>query len=219
MTACHFNIFIVFTVYLSFNFHPSHGFKVIQPQFQTINPDGSAVITCEHTVNVSSVEDARLNSISQADTSKRSLLCQKGKKECKNIAMHPENPNKWLFILLNLGPENMTMSYECEFTVRKGHLDYTMKGIPTRLRSGQKETEKDCISPPPPPPPPPSQHYQLIWTLTGLLALIFLYSCAISFVYVRLRMTNNKREPENCTYVEMRKAPLPTDLSFNSFCG
>ncbi len=42
----------------------SSGFEVIQPQNRTVNPDGSVTISCEHTENVSSVEDVRLNVMS-----------------------------------------------------------------------------------------------------------------------------------------------------------
>ncbi|KAF3843531.1 hypothetical protein F7725_002380, partial [Dissostichus mawsoni] len=105
MTACSF--FVIFTIYLTFIFHPSHGFEVIQPQNLTVNP--STTISCEHTANVKSVKDVRLNSISQY------------------------NPNKWLFILLNIEPEAMKMKYECEFTVEERGLDKTKSGDVTIL--------------------------------------------------------------------------------------
>ncbi|XP_022596766.1 uncharacterized protein LOC111218645 [Seriola dumerili] len=222
MTAYSFNIFIILTVYSSFSFHPSQGFKVIQPQYQTINPDGSASISCEHKANVSSVKDVRLNRVSLRGGSERSMLCQKGKTGCKNTVMYQENPNKFIFILLNIGPEATKVAYECEFTVKTGPLDNTKRGTPTQLWAGQNKTE-DCVppSPPPPAPPPPSPlvGYQLIWILIGLLALIILYSSVITYVYIRFRMTSNNKEPDNCTYVEMRKAPLKADSPLGIYCG
>ncbi|XP_071339078.1 uncharacterized protein [Trachinotus anak] len=217
MTACSFNFFILLTVYLSLIFHPSHGFMVIQPQYQTVNPDGSASISCEHTANVSSVADVRLTSIS-LNPSERSVLCQKGKKDCKNITMYRENPNKYLFILLNIGPEAMNMTYECEFTVTKGRLDYTNNGRPTTLRAGlstgQNKTE-DWV----PRLPQPPHCYELIWIPIGLLVLIFLYSCVITSVYIKLRVTKTNSELENSTYVEMRKAPLTVNPPVGIYCG
>lgn len=207
MTACIFNTFLIFTTYLNFIFHTSHGFEVIQPKSRTINPDGSVSISCEHTANVSSVEDVRLNAI--PITGNPSLLCQKKQKDCKNITMHEENPKKWLFIILNIGPEAMNMKYECEFTVKKDDIDFTKTGAPTVLQRGQKEAPGI----PHPTHPPPSQSQQLRWILIGLLALTLLYSCVITSFYIRLRVcltatfTCSSRDPENSTYVEMRKAP------------
>ncbi|KAK9537259.1 hypothetical protein VZT92_004892 [Zoarces viviparus] len=212
MTSCSFNIFIVFTIYLSFIFHRSNGFEVIQPENRTVNPDGLASISCEHTAKVNSVEDVRLNVISLTDKPKP--LCQKGVKDCRNIIMHQENPHKWLFIMLNIGPEAMTKKYECQFTVRTDDLDHTAKGTPTKLLAGQKEAA--CIlqpSPPPCPPcPQPPQPPQLFWIVIGLLALMFLYSCVITSFFIRLRCSN--REARNSTYVEMRKAPPPRNPPF-----
>ncbi|XP_031729310.1 uncharacterized protein LOC116397734 [Anarrhichthys ocellatus] len=208
MTSCSF-IFIIFTIYLSCIFHRSHGFEVIQPENRTVNPDGSASISCEHTANVNSVEDVRLNVISLTD--KPRLLCQKGKKYCKNISMHEENPHKWLFIMLNIGPEAMTKKYECGFTVRTDDLDHTETGTPTKLLPGQKEAA--CIRQPSPPPCPQfPQPPQLFWIVIGLLALMFLYSCVITSFFIRLRCSN--REARNSTYVEMRKAPQPRNPPF-----
>ncbi|GAA6219140.1 uncharacterized protein LOC120801149 isoform X2 [Lates japonicus] len=229
MTACSLNIFIIFTIYRSLISYSSHGFEVIQPLTQTVNLDGSASIRCEHNAKVSPV-DVRLNSISPTDPSKRSPLCQKGKTDCKNITMYQEIPNKWLFTILNIGPEAMNILYECEFTVIDKNIDHTKRGKPTRLLKGEKEPKEACkpspppspSSPPPalfPPPPLPSpQHYPLHWTLIGLLALTFIYSSVITFIYIRLKMTNN-RDLDNGTYVEMRKAPLPRNAPFDIYCG
>ncbi|XP_068590246.1 uncharacterized protein si:ch211-67e16.3 isoform X2 [Cebidichthys violaceus] len=134
------------------------------------------------------------------------MLCQKGKKNCKNIAMYEENPKKWLFIMLNVGPEAMTKKYQCEFTVTTYNLDSTGRGTPTELLPGQKEAAcflQTSPSPCPQFPQPP----QLFWIVIGLLALMFLYSCVITSFYIRLRCSN--REARNSTYVEMRKAPRP----------
>ncbi|XP_029315356.1 uncharacterized protein LOC115026617 [Cottoperca gobio] len=216
MTACSFNIYIIFTTYLSFIFYPSHGFEVIQPQKRTVNADLSASISCEHTADVNSVEDVRLNS--KSSTNKYRLLCQKGKTDCKNIIMHQENPKKWLFILLNIGPEAMNMTYECEFTVIKDDLDLTKTGKPTVLLPGQKEVACAPLPPPPaPPPPPPPPPHQLRWILIGVLALMFLYSCVITSIYIILKCSNT--DPENSTYVEMRKAPRLRNQPSDIYCG
>lgn len=47
---------------LFWGFHSS-GFKVIQPQNKTVNPDQTVSITCEHTADDNSVLDVRLNNI------------------------------------------------------------------------------------------------------------------------------------------------------------
>ncbi|XP_044073804.1 junction-mediating and -regulatory protein-like isoform X2 [Siniperca chuatsi] len=180
MTACSFNIFIIFTIYLSFIFHPSHGFEVIQPRNRTVNPDGSVSISCEHTANTNSVIDVRLYGIYR-------------------------------------GSEAMNSTYQCEFTVKKDDLDSTKSGNPTILLPGQKEVV--CVRPPPPPnpPPPPPPPPPPLWILIGLLALMFLYSCVITFFYIRLRYNN--KDPENSTYVEMRNVPRPRNRPFNINCG
>ncbi|KAF1382932.1 hypothetical protein PFLUV_G00148960 [Perca fluviatilis] len=199
MTACSFNI-INFTIYLGFILQSSHGFEVIQPQSRTVNPDESASVTCEHNADVQTVEDVGLYAIPLTDISARQLLCRKGKKDCKNITMLEENPKKWLFVILNIGPQEMNKKYVCEFTVKINDLDKTKRGTPTILLPGRKEVP--CV----PHPTPPASH-QLRWIMIGLLALIFLYSCVITSFYISLRCCT--REPENCTYVEMRKAPQP----------
>ncbi|KAK1902622.1 Sulfotransferase 2B1 [Dissostichus eleginoides] len=121
--------------------------------------------------------------------------------------MHRKGTKKWLFILFNIGPEAMKMKYECEFTVEEGVLDNTESGKVTTLLSGQKEVT--CA--PPPPSSPPS--HSLSWILIGLLALMFLYSCLITAFYIRLTvpvsLTCSATDPENSTYIEMRKAPRP----------
>ncbi|XP_074513645.1 uncharacterized protein LOC141781743 [Sebastes fasciatus] len=207
MTAYSFNIFIIFVIHLSFIFHQSHGghFEVIQPQSRTVNQDGLASISCEHTADVkNSVKDVRLNGINRPDETR--LLCQMGKKDCKNIIMHQESLQKWLFIILSIGPEAMNMTYQCEFTVKIGTMDHDVKGKPTILLPGQKET----ICAPQPPPP------QLMWILIGLLALMLLYSCVITFFYITLRCRN--KDPENSIYVEMRKAPPSRNPHLDTYC-
>ncbi|XP_042282672.1 uncharacterized protein LOC121907275 [Thunnus maccoyii] len=211
MTSCTINILIVFTIYLGFVLFPSNGFKVIQPQSQTVNPDGSALISCEHNANGSTVVDVRLNNVSLTGST-QSVLCQKGqKKYCKNIVMYPENHNKYLFIILNIEEEAMNILYECEITVEKEDLDFTERGTPTRLLPGQRETKYV------PHPPPPAQSHLLWWMLIGLLALMFLYSCVITSFYIKLRISSN--DPENSTYVEMRKGPVPRNRDYDIYCG
>ncbi|KAM7406961.1 hypothetical protein PAMA_002932 [Pampus argenteus] len=208
-----FNILIIFTIYLGFILFLSHGFEVIQPQNRTINPDKSALVSCEHTAQVSSVEDVRLYSISQAGT--RSMLCQKGMKDCKNIAMYPVNANKYIFIILDVGKEAMNMLYECEFTVKKDDLDYTNNGSPTRLLSGQKESKG--VYPYGPRIPPPAQPHLFRWILTCLLAVMIIYSCVITLFYCRLRRSS--RDPENSLYVVMRNGPLTRNPDHGIYSG
>lgn len=212
MTFHLYNIFIIFTIHLTLIFYTNHGFEVMQPQQQTVNPDRSASISCEHTANVSSVEDVRLNSISL--TGKSSTLCQKGMDDCKNIIMHQENPTKYIFIILNIRPEAMNLTYECEVTMKEKDLDYTEKGTPTRLLQGQQETVEQCSTPP---SLPPACHHLLRWILIGLLALMFLYSCVITSFCIRLTRSNS--DGENSTYVEMRQAPLPRNRPSDIYCG
>ncbi|XP_040912323.1 uncharacterized protein LOC121193954 isoform X2 [Toxotes jaculatrix] len=205
MTAGSVNIFIliIFTVYLSFIFHTSYGFEVIQPELQTMNQDGSAFISCEHTANVSSVEDVRLYTISP-----KTLLCQKGMDRCENVVMYSESPERYLFIMLNISSEAMDMAYQCEFTLKEDRLLSTKTGKPTRLQKSQKETGQDCTSLSPPPPfSPVPEGLNLFIILTGLLAVMILYSCVITCAYIRRRMNDDSKDPENSTYVEMRKAP------------
>lgn len=76
----------------------------------------------------------------RTDKPTRKLLYQKGMKDCKDIIMHLENPNRCLFIILNIGPEAMAMKYECEFTVKVNDLEYTAKGTPTTLLPGIFDT-------------------------------------------------------------------------------
>lgn len=76
----------------------------------------------------------------RTDKPTRKLLYQKGMKDCKDIIMHLENPNRCLFIILNVGPEAMAMKYECEFTVKVNDLEYTAKGTPTTLLPGMFDT-------------------------------------------------------------------------------
>lgn len=76
----------------------------------------------------------------RTDSLDKHLLCRKGKKDCKNITMLEENPNKWLFVILNIGPQAMNMKYECEFTVQINDLDFTEKGTPTILLPGMFKT-------------------------------------------------------------------------------
>ncbi|XP_019961047.2 uncharacterized protein [Paralichthys olivaceus] len=200
------NIFIIFisSVYLSCQ--QNTDFKVTQNQM--VNPDGSAFISCEHNANSSSIMDVRLNSVLQR---KRTPLCKKGMQHCSDIIMFLHSPNKCLFIIVKIGPEATNVQYECEFTVEINNLHSTRRGIPTRLvpstSEGQKETPLPPPSPSPSPPPPPLKHFDLSWILIGLLALVFLYSCVITCVLVRLRM-NTGFDPEDCTYVEMRNGPL-----------
>uniref|UniRef100_UPI0037E82B91 uncharacterized protein isoform X2 n=1 Tax=Semicossyphus pulcher TaxID=241346 RepID=UPI0037E82B91 len=188
MTACSFSI--SFTICLSFIFHPSQGFQVFQPQYQTVNPDGAAFISCEHDANVSSIEAVRLNGLSPKSTTK--VLCKEN--DCKGIIMHKESPNRCLFIILNIKPEAMNMTYQCEFIVKIDGLFVTETGRPTTILPGPEETVGEPQ--PQPQPPPRSQSYQLRWTdlsaiLIGLLALTVVYSCVITSFHIRQRQKSS----------------------------
>ncbi|XP_059198342.1 uncharacterized protein LOC131978650 [Centropristis striata] len=220
MMAGSFNIFIISTVCLSFIVPASHGFQVIQPPTRTVNPDGSATISCELAGDVSSLQDVRLNSLISPTDNPR-LLCQKGKRFCPNVTMYEESPNKWIFVLLHIGPEALNMKYQCEFSVTQHDLDEKKTGTTlTTLLPGEKGAV--CILPTPPPPPappaPPAPESQLLrWIPIALLALTLLYSCIITFFYMRLRCSAT--DPENSTYVEMRKAPRPRVPPQDIYCG
>ncbi|XP_029980032.1 uncharacterized protein LOC115411902 [Sphaeramia orbicularis] len=185
--------------------YSSFDFKVYQPQSVAVNPDGSAIITCEHDANVSSIQDVQLFAIPPSDKSKKIPVCQKGQKDCKNIIMHLENSNKCFFIMLNVGAEAMNMEYECKFVVIHGDIDFTRKGNRTRLRPCT-ETVSHYEHTLPQSPTCPQSNLLITWILAGLLALTFMYSCVISAVCIIQR--RKTAEPEHATYVEMRKAPL-----------
>ncbi|XP_068185957.1 uncharacterized protein [Antennarius striatus] len=211
MTASFVCVFIL--NYLSFIFRPAYGFEVIQPRNRMVNSDRSASISCEHTANGASVKDVQLIGMPLTGNSGRTLLCQKGMNRCENIIMHQENPKKFLFIILNVDLEAKNMKYECEFTVQINDLDYTETGTPTLLLLGQTDTV--CGHSPAPPPPP--QSLDITWIMIGLLALMFLYCCAITYFYVTLKLRS--RTPEDSTYVVMRKAPLSRNSSVDIYCG
>ncbi|XP_023147451.2 uncharacterized protein LOC111582831 [Amphiprion ocellaris] len=220
MTLCSLSIFIIVTVYLGIIFNPSHGFNVTQPVNRTVNPDQSALISCEHDQQADVVvEDVRL--YSKLPMGKSSILCQKEKKDCKNIVMYRESDKKFTFILLNIGPEEMKMAYECEMTLKTGDIDDTEKGTPTRLLPGQKEAEERCrpSSNPPLTHQPQPQSDQVRWILIGLLTLTLLYSCVITSFYIRLMKSDDREECENSTYVEMRTAPRQRNADFSAYSG
>lgn len=58
-------------------------------------------------------------------------------KDCDGVIMHEDSPNRCLFIMLNVGPQAMTLKYECEFTIKVDDVDYTKKGTPTILIAGE----------------------------------------------------------------------------------
>ncbi|MED6288270.1 hypothetical protein CHARACLAT_024953 [Characodon lateralis] len=103
------------------------------------------------------------------------MLCQKGQDFCRNIAKYPHNSHKFVFILLNVGPEAMNFTYQCAITVVVGNTFYTERGTPIKLQQDEKDS--------------PSSN-ELTWILIGLLALVlFFYSCVITCLYVRLTVT------------------------------
>ncbi|XP_032424619.1 uncharacterized protein LOC116723660 [Xiphophorus hellerii] len=166
-----------------------YDFKVIQPEFQLVNPDQTSSISCEHDSYESKLQDVRLYRISQ--NAKEELLCQKGQASCKDVTLSLSS-TKFVFTLRNIRPETIRATYQCEITVEYGGVDYTRRGTNTTLLYG----EKDC---------PPLDKSVLGWILIGLLALMFLYSCVITCLYVRLTATvwKNTNACENSTYVVM----------------
>lgn len=58
-------------------------------------------------------------------------------KDCEGVVMHEDGPNRYLFIMLNVGPQAMNLKYECEFTIKVNDVDYTKKGTPTILIAGE----------------------------------------------------------------------------------
>ncbi|XP_027880127.1 uncharacterized protein LOC114148841 [Xiphophorus couchianus] len=165
-----------------------YDFKVIQPEFQHVNPDQTSSISCEHDSYESKLHDVRLYRISQNE---EELLCQKGQASCKDVTLSLSS-TKFVFTLRNIRPETIRATYQCEITVEYGGVDYTRRGTNTTLLYG----EKDC---------PPLDKSVLGWILIGLLALMFLYSCVITCLYVRLTATvwKNTKACENSTYVVM----------------
>lgn len=49
----------------------------------------------------------------------RKMLCQTESQACHNIIVLKDTPFKYLFILLNAGPEAWTSKYECEWSATK----------------------------------------------------------------------------------------------------
>ncbi|XP_074551572.1 uncharacterized protein LOC141808768 isoform X2 [Halichoeres trimaculatus] len=187
------------------------GYKVFQPQNRTINPDGSVIISCEHNATDASVIDARLSSVEDSSR-KKTLLCQIGKPGCENIVIYNASPTKYLFILLNNRPEAFSLGYQCEFTLKINDIHLTKVGGQTQLLPALKEagSRAQPWTPPQVPPQVDGQRWTLLeFILIGLLALTLLYSCIFTWYHIRQRGEANISDPENSTYVEMRKAPPP----------
>ncbi|XP_060909671.1 uncharacterized protein LOC132986958 [Labrus mixtus] len=205
---------IIFSIYLSVVLHLSQGYEVIQPQTRTVNPDRSASITCEHTANVNSVIDVRLNSISP----KPQTLCQLGASRCEDIVIYEEKHNKYIFLIFNIGPEAMKIKYVCDFTLNINNIHTAEVGKPTTLLEGQKEEGQKGEAESKPKPQPGSDEWTLLeFILIGLLLPTLLYSCIITFFYFRMCLTSNTSDPENSMYVEMRKAPVPRNPEFDLY--
>ncbi|XP_056144834.1 uncharacterized protein LOC130120308 [Lampris incognitus] len=231
MAACSVISFIIATTTcLSlFFFQPSYAFKVNQPESQMVNAHNSSSIRCEHTADVRNIIDVRLNRVKQAD---RVMCCQKGMAKCSNIICYEENPNSFMFVLLNIGMENMTYTYECEISVAIGRVTKRERGLPTRLLPHQftpqrlpAMTSNGCIenvTHGPNEPShlsvskavpttlfPPAPAFPLKWILIILLALVILYSFVIVFIYISRRRRRGEADIDS-TYMDMRKAPLGT---------
>ncbi|KAM9709700.1 uncharacterized protein ACNS7B_023911 [Menidia menidia] len=180
----------------------SPGFQVIQPPRRTLNADRSASISCKHTAPGGRVRDVRLYSRGE-------LLCQRGQSRCNDTLLYQESADSFVFVLLNLGPEAAGRTFHCQLTLEIDHVDFTQRGEGTTLDQNEEpQTGVDgrgglC----PPGPLPPLLSDLVKWLLIGGLALLFLYGCVITHLYVRLQSRN--RDAEDSTYVEMRKAPLP----------
>lgn len=200
-------------IYLSLILQPSTGYDVFQPETRTVYPDGSAIISCEHNANVSSVIDARLSSVAAGRTR---LLCQLLQTDCKDVVMYQRSTHKFLFILLEIRSAALSMRYQCQFTVELDRKHVTKTGDLITLlphSPGQEEVESR------PQPSPRSDEHRwtlLEFVLLGLLAPTLLYSCVVTWYHLRQRGRLNINNPENATYVEMRKAPPTRNHEGNS---
>uniref|UniRef100_A0A096MBU7 Immunoglobulin V-set domain-containing protein n=1 Tax=Poecilia formosa TaxID=48698 RepID=A0A096MBU7_POEFO len=178
------NIFIFNLFFLTPVFVFSYDFKVIQPKVQHVNPDQTASISCEHDSRGSKLMDVRLYRISQ--NGKEEMLCQKGA-SCKDVNLTLSS-TKSVFTLQNIGPEAIRAAYQCEITVEYNDVDYTKRGTKTTLVYANRamqlkvpsESEMDCS---------PLDESVLGWILIGLLALMFLYSCIITCLYIKRTAT------------------------------
>ncbi|RVE57784.1 hypothetical protein OJAV_G00202810 [Oryzias javanicus] len=193
----------------------SHGYKVTQSLFQNFYPNQSAIIVCEHSAQSERVEDFRLHSVSGTN---KTILCQKGSPNCKNI-FYQALSKKVIFLLLNIGEEAMQVSYQCEFILQINQLYSSSFGEPIKLQPAQKETRREsAMSPPPlspshPPLPHKTEDLLLMWILTGLLVFTLLYSSFVTCCCIRLMRSD--QDGGNPIYVEMRKSTLSQNIYCN----
>ncbi|XP_014879955.1 uncharacterized protein LOC106941428 [Poecilia latipinna] len=166
--------------------------KVIQPEVQLVNPDQTASISCEPKAEGSTIQKARLYRISQ-DNSEQMVFQKSRADSCSPVTTHQRNPNKIVFTFQDVGPEEMKFTYQCEIIVKENDVVYIERG---KLKKLQK-SEMDCS---------PLDKSELGWILIGLLALMFLYSCIITCLYIKRTATiwRSTKACENSTYVVMK---------------
>ncbi|XP_054915988.1 uncharacterized protein LOC129379304 [Poeciliopsis prolifica] len=167
-----------------------YDFHVIQPEVQHVNPDQTASISCEPKAEGSTIQIARLYRISQ-DNSEHMVDQKSITDSCSTVITHQCDQSKVVFILQEVGPEEMKFTYQCEKIVKKKDVVYIERGKLKKLQ----ERKEDC---------PSLDRSALGWILIGLLVLMFLYSCVITCLYFRLKATVWKNTKENCTYVVMK---------------
>ncbi|XP_062312798.1 uncharacterized protein LOC134017311 [Osmerus eperlanus] len=207
---------LITTVYVVLLLCICDAFQVFQPASQTLNPDGTFSIICEHTKTGHSKMDARLNKITPPEnpSATSEIVCQK-ENPLLNCTWLLLESNQHKFTVHNVDPNDIGWLYQCEFSNITKIPIITKKGSPTKLlevatspclRNTTKVSE--CST-------PATLHCPdlnlISWLLIGLSALLLLHSLVITSVYVKLKHNQTKRRggnPEsNSTYMDMRKMP------------
>ncbi|KAK6315496.1 uncharacterized protein si:ch211-67e16.3 [Coregonus clupeaformis] len=193
---------------------PCHVFQVTQPVTQTVNPDGTVSITCNHTdPKEDFVIDARLNRLKNSDVS---MVCQVNNTQVADCTSMKVTWNQYKFTLHNLKAEDISDLFQCEFSISS---PIPMK--PIRTVRGKTFTKLlpglagDAAVPVCPSPAPESPEAELIvqlkWIVIGLSTFLCLYSFTITFFYIRLRVMRSEELYDSLTYVPMQpNQPQPT---------
>ncbi|KAM9484396.1 uncharacterized protein ACWYII_005083 [Salvelinus alpinus] len=185
----------------------SHGFQVMQPVKQTLNPDGTVSITCSHTDPVELfVIDARLNRLNNSHVT---MVCQVNNSQLADCTYMKVTWNQYKFTLHNLKAEDISCLFQCEFSLTSA---LTMKPITTVM--GNPSTKLlpglagDAPVPVCPSPLPESLEAELIhrlkWIVIGLSVFLCFYSFTVTFFYIRLRVLRSEELYDSLTYVPMQ---------------
>lgn len=181
--------------------------------------------------------DARLNRIPKLGYSAKDqdIVCQIGR-DLKNCSYLKKRRNQYEFTVHNVGPDDLTSLYECEFSNISDIPIKTMKGHPTILfQASQCLSNTESVSICPIAAPLLCPKFDIPqWLLIGLSTLLLLYSLTITSVYVKLKVTQTEGQydsltytsrqlnqamrrggdPEcNSTYMDMRKVPIGLRVS------